>query len=131
MLGYNSVHSLEKWMARWIYLIYIDISSVSFSVMSLLSFSVRSMLFQFRVNQGENENLTGLYYLHTETCSPHAVISSPPSLCTHRKHTCTPTHSKAYSHIFFTRVLLNTDIMTEMISSYTRTIQYAHHTICV
>lgn len=54
----------RKWTARWIHVIYL--LTVPFSVMSLAAISVQRMLFQFRVNQGENENLTGLYYLYTE-----------------------------------------------------------------
>lgn len=60
-----------------------------FSLCNLLSSAChtsavfKESFFQFRVNQGENGNLTGLYYLYKESCFLHAGISILPWLCTH------------------------------------------------
>lgn len=66
----------------------------------ILTISVQRMLFQFRVNQGENENLTGLYYLYTDP----AFFTLRSALCPHYAHTKTHTstlrqsHTISYSH---------------------------------
>lgn len=72
-------HQFQKWITRRICLIYLH--TPPFSVMSLRAISVQMMLFQFRVNQGENENLTGLYYLYAEAllssrCHQHPATHS-------------------------------------------------------
>lgn len=71
--------------------------------MSPLAISVQRMLFQFRVNQGENENLTGLYYLYTETLL-YSCCDQQPALIMHtHKHL----HAKTYWHIFCIHRLLD------------------------
>lgn len=78
----TSASSLEN---EWIGIF--NISSgcalLPFSVMSVLTIRVQRMLFQFRVNQGENENLTGLYYLYTDPT--FFVLWS--AFCPHYAHT--------------------------------------------
>lgn len=68
-------HQFQKWITRWIYLIYLHTPPLG--VMSLRAISVQMMLFQFRVNQGENENLTGLYYLYAEALLPSCCDQHP------------------------------------------------------
>ncbi len=77
--------------------------SLPFSIMSLLAISVQRMLFQFRVNQGENENLTGLYYLYTETLL-YSCCDQQLALIMHtHKHA----HAKTNSRIFCIHMLLD------------------------
>ncbi len=87
-----------------------DISSVPFAVMSLLAISVQSMLFQFRVNQGENENLTGLYYLYTETLLSSCCHQQSALIMHTQKHTRASKHKENLLMLCIV-VLLDTDFL--------------------
>ena len=89
----------RKWTARWIHVIYL--LTVPFSVMSLAAISVQRMLFQFRVNQGENENLTGLYYLYTENLLSSCCDQQSSLIMQTHKHAHTHTHGHTHQKYIY------------------------------
>lgn len=97
--------------------------------LTVLAISVQRMLFQFRVNQGENENLTGLYYLYTATllfscCDQQSVLIRHIHKHVHIKHT----RQNKVKHLLHAHAIY---CITERISYNTPAIVYTFHGITV
>lgn len=87
--------------------------------------SVQRMLFQFRVNQGENENLTGLYYLYTEIllsscCDQHPtlIMHTLAETRTYFAFTCFCMTERIFSYRKMTRVLVWILLLATVVGRY-------------